>query len=129
MTTPDHTQHIEAAETIRALRAQVAALKMGWQTECELRIEQVEHIRQLALQFKSERDALKADAARYQWLRMRVKVKKMQSVSGSVRDAIEVKTGCSFLDSPLPKTHPESYPAEQAEKLDTCIDSAMEKAP
>ena len=76
-----------------------------------------------------ERDANALDATRYQFLRMRLKVSKMAAVSGSVRDGIEVKVGCSFLDSKLPHTIPESYPIEQAEKLDAAIDAAMKDTP
>ena len=82
-----------------------------------------------AIKNANERDALALDAARYQFLRMRLKVQKMAAVSGGVRKGIEVKVGCSFLDSKLPHTIPETYPIEQAEKLDAAIDAAMKDTP
>ena len=72
----------------------------------------------------SEVEALRADALRYRWLRMRIEVKKMQPASGPSRAAIDVKVGCAFFDSGLPYTVPASYPIEQAEELDAAIDAA-----
>lgn len=75
----------------------------------------------------AERDALKADAERYRWLRMRLKVKKQMAVSGSFREALDIRIGCAFLDSKLPRTLPESYPEELAANLDSAIDEAMKR--
>jgi hypothetical protein len=71
-------------------------------------------------------DALEKDAARYRWLRSRIKVSKQQAVSGSVRDALEVKVGCSFIDSQVAQGSPAAYSIEQSEKLDAAIDAAKE---
>ncbi len=72
-------------------------------------------------------DALRADATRYRWLRYRIKVSKQQAVSGSVRDALEVKVGCSFIDSRAAQGSPAAYSIEQSEKLDAAIDAAIAK--
>jgi hypothetical protein len=68
---------------------------------------------------------LERDAARYRWLRGRLKVKKMQAASRSIRDGIEVCIGCSFIDSPVPEISPASYQIEQSKKLDQAIDAAI----
>ena len=58
------------------------------------------------------------DAERYRWLAPRLRVRKMQPVSGAVRDGIEVKLGCSFIDSNI-KKEIETF------KLDAAIDAAI----
>lgn len=44
----------------QALMLECDTLKMGWQMECELRLEQVENLRQTALGYKTELAATKA---------------------------------------------------------------------
>lgn len=62
------------------------------------------------------------DAARYRWLRRRIEVRMLEAVSGSRRQALDVRLGCAFLDT---EPRPRSSDASAADALDTAIDGAM----
>lgn len=69
-----------------------------------------------------------ADGQRYRWLRPRLRVRPMQSVSGAVRSAIDVRVGQSFFDTPTRGgrgyVDPAVFDAECVD-LDTEIDGAF----
>ena len=68
--------------------------------------------------------ALERDAGRYRWLRPRLEVKPMQAVSGSVRPALDVRIGWSYMDSKGPISSSRNVAAD-CESLDAAIDSAQ----
>lgn len=76
---------------------------------------------------KSERDALRKDAERYRWLRLRLHVRPTKAMSGSVRPALDVNIGCSFLDSRLPSCYPNDGPEKRSKELDSAIDTALQE--
>ena len=79
---------------------------------------------------EAELDSLRADAARYRWLRDRLKVKEERSLAGSYRDSIYVRVGQSFFDTPTRGStgyvDPAVYAVECME-LDAAIDAAMKE--
>lgn len=77
---------------------------------------------------QAECDALRLKAARYDWLRDRLRVRGQRALSGGVRDGIEFRVGRTFLDVPslgsFGYLDPAMYYAERDE-LDAAIDAAM----
>lgn len=67
------------------------------------------------------------DAARYRWLRQRVEVRKEEAMSGSVRDALCIRIGGAFLDSPASRLRSLRDPnagETRSRELDAAIDAA-----
>ncbi len=62
--------------------------------------------------------SLAKDASRYQWLAQRLCVTPQESLSGSIREALDIKIGRAFVDS-------RDRPHEDTSALDAAIDSAM----
>ena len=56
---------------------------------------------------------------RYQWLRRRIKIVNMVSMSGKMKPGLYVCLGAVFLDTPFDGTE------KDAVKLDTAIDAAI----
>ena len=118
----------ENAKMLQTIRVQAAAIEelrtahdvalQGWKCECST---------DDACRFAKERDAFKSDAARYQWLRMRLEVRKMQAISGSMRDAIDVCVGAAFFDTKFPREKPKPYQVDRADSFDAAIDAAMKE--
>jgi hypothetical protein len=79
---------------------------------------------------RAECEALRAKAARYDWLRDRLRVRGQRALSGGVRDGIEFRVGRTFLDAPSRGSFgyldPAMYYAE-CDELDAAIDDAMGK--
>ena len=78
-----------------------------------------------------EVEALRKDAERYRWLRDRLEVRPQKAMSGSVRDALTVRIGCSFLDSEVSKRRSLKDPDAHengCKQLDAAIDAAMEQS-
>lgn len=65
---------------------------------------------------------LEKDAARYQWLRLRMEVRNMQSLAGDLRPAINVRFGHAFFHKPV-----SNDPTRAADELDFAIDAAIGK--
>ena len=69
-------------------------------------------------------------AARYDWLRDRLRVRGQRALSGGVRDGIEFRVGRTFLDVPSRGSFgyldPAMYDAE-CDELDRQIDAAIGK--
>ena len=60
-----------------------------------------------------------SDEERYQWLRKRIKIVNMVSMSGKMKPGLYVALGAVFLDTPFDGTE------KDAVKLDTEIDRAI----
>lgn len=69
-----------------------------------------------------------ADARRYEWLRMRLRVFEQRALSGSYKDAISIRIGQSFFDS---KTRGDAGYVDaskfwkECDALDAAIDAAL----
>ena len=70
----------------------------------------------------AEVEALRKDAGRYRWLRSRLCAKPAKAVSGSIRQALDVRIGRAYFDSTF---RPRKDDDEQVETLDSAIDAAM----
>ena len=60
-----------------------------------------------------------SDEERYQWLRKRIKIVNMVSMSGKMKPGLYVCLGAVFLDTPFDGTE------KDAVKLDTAINAAI----
>ena len=79
---------------------------------------------------EADNERLRADAERYRWVRERMEVRPQTAVSGSVRNALSVRIGCSFLDSEVSKRRSLSDPDAHengCKKFDTAIDAALKE--
>ncbi len=73
-------------------------------------------------------DALRADAERYRWLRMRLKVREERSMSGSYKDSIYIRVAQSFFDTPTRGDDgylDKSIFAKECCEFDAAIDAAL----
>lgn len=70
------------------------------------------------------------DAARYRWLRERMEVGPQRAMSGSTRDAMSVRIGCSFMDSEVLKRRSLNDPDAHengCKKFDAAIDAFLSR--
>lgn len=70
------------------------------------------------------------DAVRYRWLRERMEVGPQRAMSGSTRDAISVRIGCSFMDSEVSKRRSLKDPDAHengCKKFDAAIDAYLSR--
>lgn len=86
----------------------------------------------IADHYRNERDELLADAMRYRWLRLRIEVRNLRSMSGSARPAMEIRIGHAFFDT---DTEPgrgyldKNTFKNQCNLLDAAIDNARSTKP
>lgn len=68
-------------------------------------------------------------ARRYRWVRNRLRVRNEAAVSGTVKPALSVRIGCSFIDHPVTGNRgyldPHKY-EEECREMDSLIDAAID---
>ena len=81
---------------------------------------------------EKQRDELLADAMRYRWIRLRIEVRNLRSMSGQSRPAMEIRIGHAFFDT---DTEPgrgyldKNRFKNQCNLLDETIDNARSTKP
>jgi len=121
MTSPDSLDGLIARLTQQA-NDQIAAY--GPNKDTGLELEAAGAIERL----REERDAALVDARRYWWLRPCLEVKLTKSVAGSVRAALGVHIGWSFMGSKGPISSSRDLKSA-GESLDAAIDAALSDEP